>query len=264
MAHEEGKLIVEVNIDEASPSVVQEKEKVSCPFSDEWDYFLPGSSNVQSTNSPILKDPYHFCRDVIVPETNGNELFYFFYNNILYKPPISNLWNKNLGKLILLEVFVNVDLIKALIKVYNIVGHAYHKKDRSILCTLDKETCIEFFDLGGPMTHIIKLEKLEETFKNQKSFLISKVTRRHIPRSMKEKGEILKKVGDFMPLEYFRRYFQYTIFDLDKVTGLDRTMNGLGSLYIMALDIYDFHINVGYDFFTHIINFIHNEIVVAQ
>ena len=49
------------------------------------------------------------------------------------------------------KVFVDVNLLKALIKEYNLVSPTFHNKDKSILCTLDKETFIEDFDLGGPM-----------------------------------------------------------------------------------------------------------------
>ena len=48
------------------------------------------------------------------------------------------------------------------------------------------------------------------------------------------------------------------------VLGIDGTTNAQGGVYIMALDIQDIHTNVGYDFATHIIKMIHNEIVVAQ
>ena len=62
-----------------------------------------------------------------------------------------------MGKIILLEVFVDVDLLMDLIKEYNLVINTFHKNDTTILCTLDRETFIEVFDLGGPMTHIVDL-----------------------------------------------------------------------------------------------------------
>ena len=45
---------------------------------------------------------------------------------------------------------------------------------------------------------------------------------------------------------------------------MDGTTNAQGGMYIMALDIQDIHTNVGYDFATHIIDMIHNEMVAAQ
>ena len=94
-----------------------------------------------------------------------NELFWYFYNK-LCESPISNPWNRNLAKLIMQKVIVDVDMVKSLIKTYNPMTHGFHAKDRSVLCTLDRETFIEVFDLIEPMTKIIEKEKLDETFKN--------------------------------------------------------------------------------------------------
>lgn len=110
-------------------------------------------------------------------------------------------------KLIMPEIIVDIDLVKALIKAYNPLTHRFHKKYKSILCTLDRETFIELFDLGGPMTKITEQDKINETFKNQKSFFTSRVMRRHIPKSRKERDEFPKKVGYLMPLDFLSTYF---------------------------------------------------------
>ena len=83
--------------------------------------------------------------------------------------------------------------------------------------------------------------------------------KRHIPKAekgkrKKEKGELPKKVWEFMPLEFFYKYFQFVGFGVDKVIGLDGTMNAPGYIYIMALGIQDSNQNIGYDFVIHIIN----------
>lgn len=58
------------------------------------------------------------------------------------------------------EVFVDVDLLKALINAYNPVTQSFHKKYRSILCTPNKENFVEVFGLQGPMGRKIKLEDM--------------------------------------------------------------------------------------------------------
>ena len=82
-------------------------------------------------------------------DRNGNELFWFFYNKRLSKAPISNPWNRNLGKLIMPKAFVDVDLLKKLINSYNAVTRTFHKHNGSILCTLDMTSLIEAFGLEG-------------------------------------------------------------------------------------------------------------------
>lgn len=64
------------------------------------------------------------------------------------------------------EVFVDVDLVKALIKCYNLVNKSFHRRDGSIFLSLDKETFTKAFDLGGPMSLPIEIEKLNEYHKN--------------------------------------------------------------------------------------------------
>ena len=38
------------------------------------------------------------------------------------------------------EVFIDVDLMKALTKCYNTINKTFHKKDRSVFLSLDKKT----------------------------------------------------------------------------------------------------------------------------
>lgn len=140
-------------------------------------------------------------------------------------------------KLIMPEVIIDVDLRKPLIKSYNPKTKAFHRNDMSILCRLDRETFIEVFHLGGPMTKAIKMEKMNETFKSSKNFFIGRVMKRHIPKSKLEKVEMPKKVGDLMPLELFCKYFRYTIFGINKVIGIDGTNNASSYIYIIDFDI---------------------------
>lgn len=83
MAQEEGKLIAQVNIKEATLSTEEAKMKIASLYANEWVYFLLGSTNIQSISSHIFRDPYSFCRDAKVPEMNGNLLLWYFYNNKL-------------------------------------------------------------------------------------------------------------------------------------------------------------------------------------
>lgn len=264
MAQEEGKMIAQVDVEESSQATEQAKPKLASLYVEEWVYFLLGSSHAQNMNTHIFKDAYSFYRDSIVFDTNENELFYYFYNNRFEKSPICNPQIINMAKFIILEVIVDIDLMKALIKSQNPTTKGFHRKGMNILCRLDRETFIEAFDLGGPMIRPIEKEKMNETFKSQKSFLTGRVMRRHIPKEKKEKGELPKKVGELMPLNFFYKYFKYTIFGINKLVGVDDIMNAPGYIYIMTLDIQDPVNNAGYDFVEYIINKMHEEIVVIQ
>lgn len=62
------------------------------------------------------------------------------------------------------EVYMVVELIKALVNAYNPTTRSFHRKDIRILCMLSKDTVDEAFDLQGPMSFPINLEKLEVAF----------------------------------------------------------------------------------------------------
>ena len=80
----------------------------------EWIKLFLGSTNVNSIDDHVFFDPYANCRDARCPSTTGSKLFYFFYCNRDKKVPVCNPLKKNLAKLIFLEVFIDVDLMKAL------------------------------------------------------------------------------------------------------------------------------------------------------
>ena len=67
MVQEERKLIDQVNIEKVSQNIEKEKTKIASVYVDEWVYFLPRSSNIQSIIFPILRDPYSFYKDSKVP-----------------------------------------------------------------------------------------------------------------------------------------------------------------------------------------------------
>ena len=77
------------------------------------------------------------------------------------------------------------------------------------------------------------------------------------------KGEFPKNGTDFIPLSYFCAYFQKTVFGLNKLLGVDGSMDASLALYVIALDIQDPHTNVGYDFGTFIADSIHQQMVIA-
>lgn len=110
-------------------------------------------------------------------------------------------------KLIFLEVFVDADLVKALIKAYNHVTKAFHKHDGSILCTLDKTSFIEDFGLEGQMSVQIDVDELQVKFKTSKSYYTRKVMIHHILYNLKKVGDIPKEVVDTLPLRKFNGYF---------------------------------------------------------
>lgn len=96
-----------------------------------------------------------------------------------------------------------------------------------------------------------------------KSFYMGRNMTKHLKKNV---GDIPKKKDSekIMPLEFFQRYFQNTVFGINKALGSDGTMNASGAYYVMALNIQDPNHNVGYDFVEYIIDSIHKEITATQ
>lgn len=120
-------------------------------FVEEWIKLFPSSSNANFVDEHAFMDPYALCKDATCLGVMGFELFKYFYNNKEKKILVCNPWKNNLAKLIFLEVFVDVDLMKALIQSYNPATKSFHRRDGTILCTLDCASFIEAFGLDGTM-----------------------------------------------------------------------------------------------------------------
>lgn len=88
-------------------------------------------------------------------------MFRYFNKNRFYKILVCNPWKKNLVKTIFVEVFVVIDLLKALTKSYNLMTKSFHRYDETIRCTLDHASFIEAFRLDGLiMSEPLYLEKI--------------------------------------------------------------------------------------------------------
>lgn len=143
--------VQEVTIEEveAGAAAKRSQERKPNKYMEEWMKILLSSSNAMSVDEKAFIDPYTKCRDALVPDTNGYELFMYFDCNRVEVVPICNPWKHDLAKLIVPEVFVDVALMKELIKAYNPITRGFHRYDGSSLCTLDINSFIEAFGLEG-------------------------------------------------------------------------------------------------------------------
>lgn len=87
-------------------------------------------------------------------------MFYYFYCNRDKKILVSHPWKKNLAKLIFLEVFLDIDLMKPLFRCYNPATKSFQKKDGTVMCTLDHESFMVAFGLSGAMGQPVYLKEL--------------------------------------------------------------------------------------------------------
>ena len=76
--------------------------------------------------------------------------------------------------------FLDVDLMKALIKAYEPATKIFYNEDRSFLCCLDKNAVVEAFGLDGPMSKKVDVEYLNKRFKDSTNSFTKVAMKRHI------------------------------------------------------------------------------------
>ena len=95
-----------------------------------------------------------------------------------------------MGTLLEPKVFVDVDLVKALIKAYNLATKIFYNEDKSILCYLDKNTVVDTFGLDGPMSKRVDVEYLNKRFKGSTNSFTKVVMKRHAIQDRLDAGDI--------------------------------------------------------------------------
>ena len=87
-----------------------------------------------------------------------------------------------MGKLLAPEVFLDVHLVKALVKAYELATRTFYTTNKSILYCLDKIVVVEAFSLDGPMSKKIEIEYLNKRFKESTNSFKKGAMKRHIIR----------------------------------------------------------------------------------
>ena len=88
------------------------------------------------------------------------------------------------------------------------------------------------------MSRKIAVEYLNKRFKESTNSFTKKAMFKNIIKGRLNARDIPKKLTTTMLMEYFKPYFQYIVYGLSKVLGMDGTENAQGGVYIMVLDIY--------------------------
>lgn len=78
----------------------------------------------------------------------GGDLFLYFYKNKDGKVPVSNPWTLDLGKLIVQNVFVDVELIQTLVENYHSVTRIVRMPSEDPLLVVTRSAIIDCFMLN--------------------------------------------------------------------------------------------------------------------
>lgn len=134
------------------------KDKAKESYFDEFLSLLPGSSQNKKVSDEVFIDDLGFCRDVRTSDISGMCLFRYFYKNADSLVPVSNPWTSGLEKLIVSDVFLDVDLLVELANNYDPLSKTIRKVDGLALVTLDRNSFMKAFRIFFPMATKINLQ----------------------------------------------------------------------------------------------------------
>lgn len=167
-----------------------------------------------------LEDKFENLGDIWT-EIRGHELLFFGYKRRDALEPISNLWKRNLGKLVVPNVFVDVELMKALVNCYNPRTKTICDYRGNTLVVINKQTIDMVFDLDWEVEESIDMKKLSQEF-----FSLENIYRTwRLPVHRPKVGGSFVQFGksDKVPFDvnHFHPYFKYTYYTAAQVLGIE-------------------------------------------
>lgn len=91
-------------------------------------------------------------------------MFLYHYSRRSKPTPISNPWTTGLGKLVVPNVFVNIQLMKTLARAYNTMKRCIQLPNGNAFIHLSVASIHEFFGLSFESDVPLSFEKLQEEY----------------------------------------------------------------------------------------------------
>lgn len=196
------------------------KDKGKPNFSEEFVKFLPGSNQNKKVSDEVLQDIMADCRDPITPSGSGYTMFTYFYNNRGKSIPICNVWALGMAKIIVPNVFLDVDLIIELARLYDPISNTIRKSDQSALVTLDRGSFMKAFDLYSSSSIEIDLKGEREKYMSQVGLVKSEMVK-HIPKTGKYIAHLPVHMNTPYEFKCLNFYMNFLCHGLCRVLGMD-------------------------------------------
>ena len=104
-----------------------------------------------------LYEKGNWVRDAMTSQT-GLVLFKKWFSERNLFAPHANIWNFDLGKLVVPSVFMDYDLLEAIAKNYDQTLRVIRRDDGEILITISPEEIREVFNLGPFTRHHVPID----------------------------------------------------------------------------------------------------------
>lgn len=130
--------------------------------------------------------------------------------------PFSSVWQYDLGKLLVPNVFMDIDLLKAIANRYDPISRVISGDEGEIMLTIKREEFQEIFDLYEPSANLVQvcLNELKAEYYKIKGF----ITTYFLPIHLEKVGQTTYYIGpsseETFTIGAFSPYFQATFFSM--------------------------------------------------
>ena len=158
--------------------------------------------------------------DARVPMT-GLELFRRWYGQRNAPHPFSNGWRYDMGKLVVPNVFLDVDLLLAVAARYDPVTRVIRDNDGEVLLNVNADVIRRVFDLSenGSLLVQIDLEEMKQEYAKIQPFFRSKLLPPHLVRAGSSTIHMSPTDQEPFRLNCFADHFLATFYSLCQILG---------------------------------------------
>lgn len=151
------------------------------------------------------------------------ELFFGWFRNINMGIIVGNPWNCDLGNLIVPNVHMDVDLLKAMATNYDVVTRTIRTYDGKEMVRITKDEIAHVFKLTRWSDEMPKINEktLTEEYDNTKIAFRVHILPRYLAKSGGQRIAIGKYDKEPFPISYFVSYFQKTFYSICQIIGYD-------------------------------------------
>lgn len=164
-------------------------------------------------------------------------MFIYHYRKKYKYSPVSNPWNLNFGKLVMPNVFVNIELIRALEKNYNPKTRVIHWHNGSQFMIITRDYIFMVFQLDASLEMKLRLRELLEYCSMDTSYKRWKLPL-HRPKGLgKQPMRFASNEKPPFFVELFEEYYQNTYYSAGQVLGIEASANVTIAPMVLVIDI---------------------------
>lgn len=162
-----------------------------------------------------LVDKAYTISNARVPMTRVN-MFKLWYRQRNFRSLFLSAWQYDLGKLMVPNFFMHVDLLRAVADKYVHFSRVIRENYGEVLLTIRREEFQEFFDLYEPFVSMIQvnLEEIKVEYHRTKGFVTSNLLPPNLEKEEKTSYHIGPSSVEPFPIGSFAKYLQATFFSL--------------------------------------------------